>query len=274
LYYPQEEEETAAILEKACIRSHSLIREMWGLEEPEECRLYVMTSWLPFIFHSAPWHVRVYNALSLPLWYFRIRKSWKWVGGWTLRYSKRPAVGVKSLDLIKKADRSMGALIFIEETDLKKKVEHITCHEMAHAYSAHLKLPFWINEGIAMVTVDAYFGRQTIQSETIMSLNHQRRRAMLSYRNLYTTGKEDLVHGYVRGYWITRFLMDTNPGVLREVMKKKKSHRAIQKKIASALGISRRAFWGEIDGLVFSHFKEKAEMTEQDTALNEDSVTI
>jgi len=40
------------------------MRELWGLEAPAECRVYVMTSWLRFLFHSAPWPWRIFLAVT------------------------------------------------------------------------------------------------------------------------------------------------------------------------------------------------------------------
>jgi len=108
LYYSRDEKETANTIEKTCIHSSSLIREIWNLEEPKEYRVYVMTSWLHFVFHSAPWYGCIFYGLLLPFWAFRARKMWKFSGGWTLQYSKRPVFGVKPPRLLEKVDRSIG----------------------------------------------------------------------------------------------------------------------------------------------------------------------
>ena len=34
--------------------------------------------------------------------------------------------------------------------NLLEKIQHLTCHELVHACTAHLRLPFWLNEGIAV----------------------------------------------------------------------------------------------------------------------------
>jgi len=140
---------------------------------------------------------------------------------------------------------------------------------MTHAFSANLKLPLWLNEGIAMVTVDKYFGRSTVKSNTLQSLNpNRRRRSVVNYRNLSEMKRENIIYAYVRGYWIVRFLMDMCPGLLNDLMKKKQSHRAIEKKIASALNISRKAFCDEIDCAVVDYFKNRLGIDEQDTVSN------
>jgi hypothetical protein len=188
-----------------------------------------------------------------------MRKVWRFSGGWTLRYRHRPAIGIKPPRLLAKSDRSMGEMIFIEEPDFKKKMEHLTCHELTHAFSAHLKLPLWLNEGIAMVTVDKYLGHATVRSETLRRLNRpQHRGSAGKYRNLPAMSKEVAVYHYVRGYWITRFLMDTHPGLLKELLQKKHHHRLIEKKIAAALGVSNKTFWEAVDERVIAHFGENS----------------
>ncbi len=107
LYFDEGEAEAALLLEDACVRSQSVIREAWGLQEPAECRIYVVTSWLQFLFHSAPWHRRIIRAMLLPLWYRRVSQSWRFSGGWTLPHSKRPAVGIKPPRLIAETDRGL-----------------------------------------------------------------------------------------------------------------------------------------------------------------------
>ena len=59
LYFPPEEADIADLFEAACERTVPIIGETWELPTPKRCRVYVMTSWLHFIFHSAPWHMRI-----------------------------------------------------------------------------------------------------------------------------------------------------------------------------------------------------------------------
>ena len=46
------------------------------------------------------------------------------------------------------------------------QVQRIACHELVHAYTAHLKLPAWLHEGLAMLTVDRFFERPTVKRES------------------------------------------------------------------------------------------------------------
>ena len=55
LYFEPEDREAAGLISCACEKSVQSIYEQWGLETPEDCRVYVMRSLLHFVFHSAPW---------------------------------------------------------------------------------------------------------------------------------------------------------------------------------------------------------------------------
>ena len=108
LFFDRDERDSAELIGQACERSLRLIHACWGLETPEDCRVYVMTSWPRFVFHSAPWPWRILLAASMPLWYFRVKGIWKYAGGWAQQYGKRKAIGVKPPRLMQLADRSMG----------------------------------------------------------------------------------------------------------------------------------------------------------------------
>ena len=158
-----------------------------------------------------------------------------------------------------KTRHSEGEMIFVKEPELTKKMQHATCHELTHAFSAHLHLPMWLNEGIAMITVDRFFGHQTVRSDTLNALHQHRYGTPVGeYRDLHRMHKMAAAYHYARGYWITRFLMDTHPGLLRKVLTERHRHRAIVKRFADALGIKAGSFWRQIDARVMEHFGAKS----------------
>ena len=95
LFFEADEQEAAELIGQSCAQSVDLIQQLWGLGTPKDCRVYVMTSWLHFMFHSAPWRWRPFVAIFFPLWAPRARKLWRYAGGWAQRYGNRRAVGVK-----------------------------------------------------------------------------------------------------------------------------------------------------------------------------------
>jgi hypothetical protein len=257
LYFDADERETADLVEQACQQSLRLIRQSWGLDAPEGCRVYVMTSWRHFVFHSAPWPRKILLGLFMPLWALRARRIWAFSGGWTLPY-RRPAVGIKPPRLIEAGDSSIGARVFVKEEDLNEKVRHVTCHELVHACSAHLKLPMWLNEGLAMVTVDRLLQTATVRTETLEVLGAPSGDASpRGYRGISVKEQETFVYAFVRGYWITRHLEETQPELLKSLLAQRLSHRALESRVAAAYQMEREEFWQQIDPIVASHFRAR-----------------
>ncbi|MCJ7626626.1 MAG: hypothetical protein MUO76_24295, partial [Anaerolineaceae bacterium] len=59
LFFDPQEHGSAELLRVAVEKSFQTIQEHWGLNLPEDLRVYVMTSWQRFIFHSAPWFWKI-----------------------------------------------------------------------------------------------------------------------------------------------------------------------------------------------------------------------
>jgi len=262
LFYEPSEQEAAGIVEDACRRSMHVIGETWGLEAPSNCNVYVMTSLLRFIADAAPWSWRLLLAVTLPLWFFRARRLWPYVGGWMQRYGGHAAVGVKPPRLIQAADRSIGELIYTREDDVAAKVGQITCHELTHAFMARLRLPSWLNEGLAQVTVDRYAGRATVRQDTleVLGMRPAAGRPLRAAR-INPADRAAIVRHYVRGYWIARLLAETDPQSTRELLLARRSRRELERRIAAILGASPSALWSEVDRIVLSHFSQAAIQT-------------
>jgi hypothetical protein len=256
LHYALADEQAADLIAEAIRRSIDLITRTWGVPVPEDCRVYVMTSWMRFMFDAAPWHWRVLLAATLPIWFLRVRRTWPYAGGWAQRFGRRRAVGVKPPDLLQKADTRIGIRVFVHVEDPRVRVGHITCHELTHAFTAHLGLPAWLNEGLAMVTADHYAGADTVLRETLEALRSdghaQRPRG---YRRLSVRDPGSLIYLTTRGYWITRFLAETNPDLLPDLLKRRQG-RALDRAIEHALGLGHGELWQRIDDMVVDHFTQ------------------
>jgi hypothetical protein len=131
--YDPAERATADLIDGACTAALKLIRESWGLNAPENCRILVMTSWPTFIFQSAPWSWRIMLAATLPVWNFRARRTWPISAAWTLRYGQRVAIGVKPPRLLAQSDTRFEMPMFVEEKDMPTNIRRVVCHELTHA---------------------------------------------------------------------------------------------------------------------------------------------
>jgi hypothetical protein len=258
LYSDPRERDTADLIATASRKTLLILQEHWGFAPPDDCRVYVMTSWLRFMFHSAPWSWRIVMAVTLPFWSRRAREMWPLAGGFHQAYGRRRAIGVKPPRLIRRADGALGEQIFVpeENADLERKVQYITCHELTHACAAHLKPPMWLNEGLAMVTVDLYAGSQTVRQETLDLLVQPRAGGEpADYRDVRASDSESLLYDTVRGYWLVRYLHDRYPGVLRQLLARRYESGEMTNVMATAVGLREADFWPDIDAMVVDLFE-------------------
>ena len=263
LVFDPGEQDTADLIGGACEKAIQLAQENWGLGPSEDCRIYVMTSWLGFVFQSAPWPWRILLGATMPFWCFRARRTWPYSAAWTQRYGRRVAIGVKPPRLLAQSDRSIGVRMFVEEKDMKVNVQHVTCHELVHACAAHLRLPMWLNEGIATVTVDRFLGRPTIRRETLEFMRgFVPKTAPPTYRKLSRMGGEAIAYHGMRGYWLVRYLEEERPGFLRRMFSLGRNAKTIEREMAIELGMEPEGFWSEIDEVAVGHFETKGEGTQ------------
>jgi len=251
LFFDAKEQEAAELVEGACEQSIELIHRLWGLETPADCRVYVMTSWPSFLSHSTPWSWRIWLGVTLPLRYARLNRLWDMAGGWTQCYGTRRTVGVKPPRLLEAVDNRFRERIF-SPRKVEEWVEHNTCHELVHAFTAHLGLPTWLHEGLAMVTVDRLAGRPTVKVETLQALARPAAGSRLEEgHGRMPLDQEGLIYLAVRGYWITRYLDETWPDLLKKRLERRLPHDVLESALAAELGVD----WSGIDAVVVSHLK-------------------
>jgi hypothetical protein len=148
--------------------------------------------------------------------------------------------------------------MFVEEKDMNVNVQHVTCHELTHACSAHLGLPMWLNEGIATVTVDRFLERPTIRVETLEFMRgFLPKAAPPTYRELSRMGGEAIAYHGMRGYWLVRYLEGKHPGFLKQMFEERQDPRVIEREMITELGMEPGSFWSEIDDIVVAHFEKE-----------------
>jgi hypothetical protein len=250
VFFSAPDRAAAELIGAAGETSANLIREYWGLVMPPDVRLYAMTSWQKPMFHAASWPWKLLLGVTLPLWGVRARRLWRIAGGWAQQLGRRRMVGVKPPRLIQTSDSTLGVRIFAPEPDMAHKVQQITCHELTHAATAHLKLPAWLNEGLAMLTVDHFAGQSTVKADTAAALTHA---PDTPRSRRYPQDPDALVYLYVHGYWLTRYFEETQPGLLKGLLARRYPHAESEDRIA-AYGMERAAFWRSLDETVVAYF--------------------
>ncbi len=156
-------------------------------------------------------------------------------GGWSLPWKGRPAVGVKPPELMPNSETSLGARLFVRVEDPMEKVRHFTCHELTHAFTAHLRLPPWLNEGLAMRAVDHMVGRPTVLDET-RALVEQDPSTLgtRSYRRLAARDHDALIRLYATGYWITRQIDENDPSELARILETRRPQPEVTRAVMTA----------------------------------------
>lgn len=255
LYYDPPEKDAADQLAFAIQRSLDTITNTWQLPVPGDCRVYLMVSWPRCVFLGAPISSQILLALTLPMWYREFKLRWLYAGGWSQRYGHRQVVGVKAPRMLADTPQAMGESLFVEEDDLDLKYLSIVCHELTHACSAHLDLPSWLNEGLAMVSVDRCLEKQTVLSSTLELLRSEGDgRKTADAINLQSQSREEIILLYTRGYWLTRYLAEKDPDLLEAPLLGKIPSAKIEPRIAEALDIPQDHFWEQIDRLLIKQF--------------------
>ena len=255
IYYAAADEKTVELLCAACETSFQTIQATWQLPVPEDCRVYLMDSWPRCVFLGAPLASQILLGLTLPIWYRDFRMRWEYAGGWSQRYGQRQVVGIKTPRLIAGATNALGESLFVQEVDVEKKYLSIVCHELTHACTDHLRLPSWLNEGLAMVSVDRCLEKQTVLEETLSLLESAPGDGQpIEKLDLTALTRQQVILLYVRGYWLTRYLQETHSDLICELLTAQMASGEIEVRIAKDLNLSRDRFWQEADELLVQHY--------------------
>jgi hypothetical protein len=247
------EEDLTALISSACAGSLQVARDLWGLPPPRDCRIYVMTSWWQIFNDATPWYLKPSLIVSMPFWLPPLRRVWPMAGALTLkmRVGKRVTIGIKPPRLIQSADTKVGTILYVHEADVQVKLRHMLCHELTHACSAYLRLPPWLNEGIAMHSVDHYLGKHTISAETLALLRAGPPRcAPPGFRRLTRLDAGGMALHVARGYWLVDLLETTRPGFLKGLFTSRKRVAELETRMADLLGLRRDHFWQQVDDLI------------------------
>lgn len=261
LYFHPAQQKAADLVFPACLKSVRLIRQLWELPVPPDLRVYVMTSWLQFFYQAAPWIHRILQTASFPLWAPKASRLWQYAGGWAQNFGARSTVGIKPPELIEQSDLSLGKRIFTFN-HINAKIENLTCHELTHAFSLHLPLPGWLKEGLPTYTVDRYFDRPTIRPETLdLVLRLTDGGDLLNSKPFRVKDPDRTIARYVQGYWLTRWLEETRPGLIRSQLNSSHTANEFHRNIVEGCGknssVNVLDFWNEIRPEIASHFSQQ-----------------
>lgn len=236
IFYPPGQEAAAVAMAAALERAVLVVRQRWKLGVPTGCEVRVMTDWESFLDDSAPRYLRPWIRVTRPLWRGRVERTFALAGGWMMPWRGRPTVGVKPPELLPASQEGLGARLFAPVPDPVEKVKHHTCHEFTHACTAHLRLPAWLNEGLAMRAVDHMVGAQTVLERTRSTGPFDPSRLSgKAYRGVRPGDHDALIELYASGYWTTRRLEQEHPALLFELLRQRRPAREVNRRVAAAV---------------------------------------
>ena len=126
------------------------------------------------------------------------------------------------------------------------------CHELTHACTSHLKLPKSFNEGLAMIMVDKFMQKTTVQESTLEILEQ--------FQNKEIPPEEDRTNDdwlllYARGYWRARFIMETQTELFKTLLSKPYIKEEFKKQINNVYGNDKNDLWNGVDQRLIKYFK-------------------
>ena len=110
-----------------------------------------------------------------------------------------------------------------------------------------------------MVTAERFAGKPIVRRDSLVLLEPPMAiRGSSSRRAAKAGGLEAVVALYARGYWRTRYLEETRPGLLRDLFAQPVHPNHWENAIANACNTSTDAFWAMADTMVVDYFLEQA----------------
>lgn len=106
-----------------------------------------------------------------------------------------------------------------------------------------------------MLTAEKYLGHQTVQPSTLHAIRQRAGKVSpVAYAQFRYLQDVDIAYQYTRGYWITRYLYETHPDLFHPISMQSPSSEPYINRIAAAMGMTQKQFWGEIDLTLVEHF--------------------
>jgi hypothetical protein len=95
-----------------------------------------------------------------------------------------------------------------------------------------------------MLSVDRYLEYPSVKPDTLEILeNRQNDEHPGGYRNLKVSDPNELIYFYARSYWMTRYIEETRPGLLKSLFDKRYRHKELESRLAAAYHLDYGEFW-------------------------------
>jgi hypothetical protein len=238
--------ETESLLGEACCCAVNFLQGTWQLAVPN-CHVYVTPKWQTIYLEHPPlvWKTMYKLGLSvLKNRRERLETLWQRSAGWFQRFGKLHFIAIKPLVYFQTVNLQQSPLY--KPMTPSQKFCNTLVHELTHAFTVHLKLPLWLNEGFALLAAEQALGYGGLREGTLELLHTPRK--TISYFKLPSLAGEDFFYHYAKGYWLTRYLEEQ--GGLEPLLKKRHSYSIINRHIQKLFNNQ------PTDKVLYNHFKE------------------
>lgn len=257
IYYYPEHGESAEVVREAAREGAEFIKNYWGLSIPEGTTIAIVRSWFDLFKKTSNLPQKLLTALLQPHVFIRFRRMWRIIGGVAGQRGKVPVIGLKSLEYFKQSDPMVGRLIYQKNLDDLEAYRCIVCHELTHTALLSVGPPRWLNEGVAMLTVDQMSRGNSVREGTRLSLQVPRlsREPRLTYRCFFPN-VVSMFETYARSYWFVRYFMEHVPGLMLAFLHNRYHYGRVRKVIADSLGTSRMDVWSVLVREASEYFQD------------------
>jgi len=235
-------------------KAEPILIKKWGPRNSDFIVVYICNSPIDFVFSIATGILRLLWKITYPLWARKLELFYNRAGGVTMHIKSKSYIWLRPPDAYDYVEKTIGKLLFGKIEDRSEKLQFVFVHELTHAHIGNRKLPTWINEGIAMITVDEYFSKCTVLESTLTTLfKDHRNYNLVTYRKMANSRPIDIAFTYTYGYWATRYIEEVYPNILMEALTKNLKKNEFTRFIFDIMGIN--DICGQIANDIYTHFE-------------------
>lgn len=241
-----DELESAEIVRKALMQGGEMLKQTWNLQLRRRAQVWVVPD-LNALAASNPWYAR-------PAWWCmrrftprRLDGVWRWVSGWTLTYWDRTVIAIKPLAGLEQTMRSSGTPLLADT--VAQRLASCAVHELTHACTPHLLATPWLNEGVALLSVDRFATRPSFTLTSLSTL--QSFRPPKAYRQLGRFNQAEVVAFYRLSYWLSRYVQEAHPSMFRAWLVRPKR---LEAELADLFQVERHSLWHSVPERLQTYF--------------------
>lgn len=257
LYYSKNHLAEVNLIKKYHDEVEEKISSLWKLEKPKNVKIYFINSSIEYIRYSFGYYSFLGKLflIILPCIFLNFIRIWKEAAGVFVNINSNYFIFLKKYD--ENRSSNIGKYIFHRKyINIEEYLKSIYSHELTHVFSEKLKLPQWLNEGLALYSSEIVLDNKIINGKSLELMDEEKTKVNIS--NLNLKSEITRAYKYIKGYWTIKYLNEIYPGFLEKTFKEYKGKEVVNQ-IAKKLGIDRKRkkFNKELDGKVYEYFRNK-----------------